>query len=149
MAAGSGALRTEGFWQITYDAPKGPPVVGILVFHAGMVIGADAFGGVYEGSYVDDEEFDGPVLKLTATTSVAGPYVVVGGPSLKAGRTFSVRGVLQGNRETALLHTDGGPITVTVKKLRDFPIFANPVEVATETSPADAVAEDAVATDQL
>jgi hypothetical protein len=114
-------LITEGFWQITYEAPKGPPVIGILVFHAGVVIGADAFGGVYEGSYIHDDEFDGLVLKLTATTSVAGPYVVVGGPSLKAGRTFSVRGILQDGRETALLHTDGGPITVTVKKLRDFP----------------------------
>ncbi|WP_284943646.1 hypothetical protein [Acidisoma cladoniae] len=130
-------MRMDGFWQITYVAPKGPPVIGILVFHAGIVIGADAFGGVYEGSYVQDEEFDGLVLKLMATTSIAGPYVVVGGPSLKAGRTFSVRGVLQDGRETALLHTDGGPITVTVKKLRDFPAGQLPKPAAPELEPAD------------
>jgi hypothetical protein len=115
-------LTTEGFWQIVYDAPKGPPVLGVLVFQAGIVVGADAFGGIYDGSYIDDGELNGIVIKVMARTSVTGPYVVIGGPSLKAGRSFSVRGVLQHGRDTAILHTDGGPITVAVRKLRDLPL---------------------------
>jgi hypothetical protein len=114
-------MSREGFWKVGFTGISGDGL-GILVFDSGMVIGAGLGGGTYDGTYRVDPATDGFHFKVKCTAGKGGLQLVQGGPALKPGESFDIRGVLVHGAATTQLVTDlGPPVHAVFTKLRDFP----------------------------
>lgn len=114
-------MQGEGFYSIVYVGNAGVGA-GVLVFDTNIVVGADAGGGLYDGTYTVDTRRN--VIDVNVTLTVApGVGLVLGVPpqpyAYKVPIQASIpRGVAQ-NQFT--INTPYGSATVLMRKIRDFP----------------------------
>lgn len=113
----------DGFFQIAFTGTAGSGF-GMLVLHKGVVVGADAAGASYDGSYTENEFTR--ELKFEITLSApAGVPLVQTGIALAAPISLPISvSLLQddiGSENPTLIQTPLGPVNVLFKKVRDFP----------------------------
>lgn len=112
----------EGFYSITFTGATGDSGFGIIVLDTGAVIGADATGVRYDGTYVFNPRTD--LLEASITVTVPpGVTLVQGVPDRDKEWSFEL--VAAFPRETSetpvLVQTPFGPVNVIFRYLRGFP----------------------------
>ena len=96
---------------------------GIIVLDTNLVVGADAGGGSYDGTYIFNPQTS--MLDIDVTVTMApGTSSVVGATAGTTPMKFPLKlsmpsGTLTGFKHTA--QTPMGPIALTLTKIRDFP----------------------------
>ncbi len=112
----------EGFYAIYYTGRFGSGF-GVLVLKEGIITGADAAGGFYDGEYSTDEGTKN--LKGTIKMTVPpGVPLVTGIPAGQQSYTleFPISAPLDSIEQKLLrVETPTGPVNVNLKKIRDFP----------------------------
>ncbi len=111
----------EGFYAIYYTGVAGSGL-GILVLKDGIIVGADAFGGVYDGQYRENAS-TGMLEGKLKLSMPGGVPLVTGGPASPDPYTIEFPLVLSPDRgdKPVPVNLPTGPINVVFKKLRDFP----------------------------
>ena len=110
------------FYAIYYTAVAGSGL-GVLVFTNGVVVGADAGGGTYDGEYSESKD-TGMLEGTLKLTMPAGVPLVTGGPASQEPYTIEFPVSLSqdlGAGEPVEVKLPTGPVNVIFKKLRDFP----------------------------
>ena len=112
----------EGFYSITYTGETGDWGLGIIVLDTGIVIGVDAAGGRYDGTYVFNPKTD--LLEASIKMTVPpGVTLVQGVPSRDKEWSFEFAAAFP--RETSetpvLVQTPFGWVNVFFRYLRGFP----------------------------
>src|SRR6516225_9093463 len=111
----------NGFYVVYYTGKTGSGFA-IIVFRDGIITGADASGGLYDGKYTVSEDKRG----LEGTIVMTVPPVVslvIGAPISQVSYTqqFPISLSLDTDQNQSLrLQTPSGPINLNLKKLRDF-----------------------------
>lgn len=113
---------TEGFFRIAYTGMSGSGF-GMVVLQNGNVIGADVSGGVYDGTYSEDQE-TGKISFSVNLAAPAGVPLVQTGVVLASPLDISITASLEfadiSGERPVLFETALGPVNVILKKLRDF-----------------------------
>lgn len=113
----------DGFFRITFTGIAGSGF-GMLVLHDGLIVGADAAGAKYDGSYTDNSSIQALDFRVTMSAP-AGITPVQTGIPIAEPISLPISGSLPFEniaRETpTLLETPLGPVNVIFVKLRDFP----------------------------
>lgn len=115
-------MNREGFYSIIFQGRTGWGA-GVIVLDTGVVVGADPFGGTYDGTYIynpatDRLDIDVVVTMAPGTEAVTG--VAAGASPVKFPAKLSIpRGNVTGLKHTAT--TPSGPIDLVLNKIRDFP----------------------------
>lgn len=111
----------DGFYALYYTGSVSSGFA-MIVLRSGIVTGADAGGGLYDGNYAvnaDKRTIEG-TLKLTTP---AGVSLVTGAPANQYASSqeipFSFPAEL--NEQTVPIQTPTGPVNLKFKKIRDFP----------------------------
>ena len=111
----------EGFWAVQYAGPFGSGF-GMLALDTQIVVGADAFGGIWDGTYAFDNgrnAFD-VVLTLKFPPEVVSAVTGQGGAGAHEETiTFSLPNDF--DEQTISLSTNLGPVNAKFRKIRDFP----------------------------
>jgi hypothetical protein len=112
----------EGFYNIAFTGAKGSGF-GNLVISRGTVVGADAAGSTYDGTYTHDPKTK--TIKLNVTMSApAGVSPVQTGVPLTAAMSLPIETSIPedfGSGKTILVNTPIGPVNVVFRKLRELP----------------------------
>ena len=116
-------MTREGFWSVRSKGDAGEGV-GVIVLDTNMVVGADAAGVVYDGTYCrnNNNELD---CEVTATVVNNDVWIVTNRTMLLKGSSFQIKAVLPsefGLSTTISVNTPFGPIKVSFSKIRDFPV---------------------------
>lgn len=96
----------QGFLRIAYTGATGSGL-GVFALRDGSLVGADTGGGIYSGSYHENQ--DTRTVEFAITTPVNVPIVA---------------SVLQddiGTEKPTLVETPLGPVNILLKKIADFP----------------------------
>lgn len=112
----------EGFYSVAYKGLAGSGF-GMLALDTGAVVGADAMGGVYDGSYAFNPATNLVDLEIMAVLP-AGLWPVQTGVPLQKPISFPVKVSLPravGVEKSAIAQTPLGPVTVLFRKIRNFP----------------------------
>ncbi len=110
----------EGIFRIAYTGANGSGL-GIVVLHNGSVVGADAGGGSYDGSYTENANTKTVDIEVTLSMP-AGVAPVMTGIPLPKGMSLSIKTSLPLDSEKpTLVQTVLGLVNVLFKKIRDFP----------------------------
>jgi hypothetical protein len=112
----------NGFHALYYTGRTGSGF-GVVVFKDGIVTGADASGGLYDGEYTtnQDKQILEGKIKLTVPPGVS---LVTGAPVTQQPYTqqFPISLPLDLNQPHPLqIQTPTGPVNLNLKKIRDFP----------------------------
>ncbi len=92
----------------------------MLALHQGRVIGADAAGAIYDGSYSENTETGGADIVVTLRAPAGTWLVQTGIPSpVPVELPIVVHIPLDFESRTLLVQTPVGPVNVAIKKLRD------------------------------
>ncbi len=112
----------EGFYSITYTGAAGGSGFGILVFDTGAVIGADAAGGRYDGTYVYNPKTEMIDAKVKLTVP-AGAWLVTGVPAQGEEWSFDFEPSFPRETSETPFQVDipSGPVNVIIRYLRGFP----------------------------
>jgi hypothetical protein len=116
-------VSKEGFWQVEFVGVAGYGM-GVLVLDTGIICGAGAAGGHFDGTYQFDPGTNVLDCSITWTASVPGITLVQGGPPLPKGASFTATVQLpntMGESVTLQVQTPPGPVNVRLTKIRDFP----------------------------
>jgi hypothetical protein len=112
----------EGFWSIEFEGKHGRNF-GVLALDTEIVVGVDSRGGIWNGSYSYDKrtEMIDIDLKVRYRPDVASS--ITGKCELQGHvEAFSFRVPNRFDRGlTEHIESNLGPITFTLKKIRDFP----------------------------
>lgn len=113
---------TEGFFRIAFTGATGSGL-GVLVLHNGSVVGADAGGGIYEGSYTENPDAQALEFAIRLTMP-AGSMPVQTGIPLGTPMSVPISASLQQDQicggRPVLVQMPLGPVNVLFTKLRDF-----------------------------
>jgi hypothetical protein len=113
----------DGFFRIAFTGTAGSGF-GMLVFHGGVIVGADVGGALYDGSYTNNSSTQALDFRVTMTAP-AGITPVQTGIPVTEPINLPISGSLPLGNITSetptLLETPLGPVNVVFKKLRDFP----------------------------
>ena len=114
-------MNPEGFWLVHFSgaADRG---FGILVFDRGMVVGANAAGGQYDGTYEYNAGTD--MLDIDMTVKMPPNVLTVQGVISRRELTFKVQTSIPRdawNEKPFVAQTPLGPVNATLKKIRDHP----------------------------
>ena len=114
------ATKGEGFYSVQYVGIAGFGA-GVLVFETGMVVGADAGGGLYDGTYTVDTRRD--VIHVKVTLTVAPGVGLVQGvpPQAQAYKVPIETSIPRNTAGPFLVETGPGLVAVVMRKIRDFP----------------------------
>lgn len=110
----------QGFYAVYYTGVAGFGHA-ILVINDGIVTGADATGGVYDGSYTtgDNDEFE-----IEVTLKVPAGATLVTGQSLSEDFSQTITAKLHSgfaDGQPVPVQTPMGPVNAIFKKLRGIP----------------------------
>ena len=109
----------EGFYSIAFTGATGSGF-GILMLVKGIVVGADAAGATYDGTYRPGK--DSSVEILVVMKAPAGVRLVQTGMPLQHAVELPIAAQASTNNERPqLIQTPLGPVNVAVKKIRDLP----------------------------
>ena len=111
----------EGIYKVDYAGEMGLGFA-LLVIETGMVVGADAMGGTYDGTYEWNErtatlDVDVEVRVPEGVQLVQGQMAPAGGLTFRASCSFSREAV----KEVVIARTEYGPVSVVIDLLRPFP----------------------------
>ncbi len=112
----------NGFYAIYFTGVTGSGI-GIIAATNGILTGADAAGGIYEGTYKQNpatKQYDAKI-KLTVP---AGTSLVTGAFAGAHPMSIDIVTVLPenlGNQHPVTIQTPTGAVNVIFRKLRDFP----------------------------
>jgi hypothetical protein len=113
----------DGFFRIAFTGTAGSGF-GVLVLHGGSIVGADATGVIYDGSYTENLEAGEIGVQVTMVVP-AGVTLVQTGTPLAAETTVPITATLSQadivSEKPVLLQTPLGPVNAIFKKIRDFP----------------------------
>jgi hypothetical protein len=113
----------DAFFRITFTGTAGSGF-GILVFHNGVIVGADVVGATFDGSYTENIATQALDFQITMNAP-AGITPVQTGIALTTPLSMPITGSLPlGNINTGtptLLQTPLGPVNILFLKIRDFP----------------------------
>lgn len=113
-------MSSEGFYSVVFEGIAGWGA-GMLVLDTQLVVGADPWGGKYDGNYVVNLDTNTIDLKVKVTMS-ANTMSVTGH---SGGSTFELNGSIPRGALTNHKHTvstpDGRTVDVVLSKIRDFP----------------------------
>jgi hypothetical protein len=113
----------DGFFRIAFTGTAGSGF-GVLVFHGGVIVGADVAGAIFDGSYTDNSATQALDFQVTMSAP-AGVVPVQTGIPLTEPMSLPISGSVPIQNITTetptLLQTPLGPVNVVFKKLRDFP----------------------------
>jgi hypothetical protein len=113
----------EGFWRVDYVNEAGGGGWGIIVFDTGVIVGTDAWGGVWDGVY----EFNPRTNLIEMMLTVAFPpqgTSSVSGRAVPQGHTETYSLCLPndlGREVPFTLTIQGRPMAARFKKIRNFP----------------------------
>lgn len=111
----------EGIYAMYYTGHLGSGE-GLLMLKSGVVAGADAIGGIYDGSYTKEE---GGTLNVHVRLTIPpGTALVTGGSAGQNPMVFEIPAQLPenfANGQAIALNTPTGPINIIFKKIRDLP----------------------------
>ncbi len=110
----------EGIYTMYFTGHLGSGQ-GLFLLKGGVVAGADAAGGTFDGSYKQEGGFLNGVVRMTVP---AGGTLVTGAVAGQSPLTFDIPLQLPenfANGQTIALNTPTGPINIIFKKLRDIP----------------------------
>jgi hypothetical protein len=116
-------MSKEGFWRIEFTGVAGSGI-GVLALDTGIICGAGAAGGIFDGSYLFDPRSNVLDCSITWTASEPGITLVQGGPPVPQGFRFTVPVQLpnsMGQVVTLPVQTPLGQVNVRLTKIRDFP----------------------------
>jgi hypothetical protein len=112
----------NGFYALYYTGKAGSGF-GVVVFKDGIVTGADASGGLYDGEYTINQDkriFEG-TIKMTVPPGVS---LVTGSPVTQHFYTqqfpISLPLDLDQLRAPIQVQTPTGPVNLKLQKIRDF-----------------------------
>ena len=113
----------EGFYSISFSGAYGDGF-GMLVLEDGLVVGADAAGGTYDGTYEKSLLAGFVNLAITATAPPGARPVQTGVP-LTAAVAFQIKATITrklGDHSAPItVQTPLGTVDVVLRKIRDFP----------------------------
>jgi uncharacterized membrane-anchored protein YitT (DUF2179 family) len=112
--------KVNGFYAVYYTGVSGFGNA-VLVITGGIVVGADVVGGVYDGSFSQDQ--DGKFSASISLTVPAGTTLVTG-QILPNPFTQTITAILPpdfANGQSLPIQTTMGPVNAIFKKLRDLP----------------------------
>ncbi len=113
----------DGFFNIVFTGASGSGF-GVLVFSAGIIVGADASGAIYDGKYMENIS-TGEITIHGKISIPGGAMSVQNGIPLAAATTVHIDATMAKadmlSQKIVLLQTALGPINVIYKKIRDFP----------------------------
>jgi hypothetical protein len=115
-------MNREGYYSIVFQGSAGWGA-GMIVLDTGLVIGADPFGGKYDGTYTYNPATQCLDIKATVTIA-AGGWSVNGVVAGSQATTFPVVASIPRGHVTGFQHTvqtPNGPINIVLNKVRDFP----------------------------
>ncbi|WP_347138846.1 hypothetical protein [Paracoccus sp. SSK6] len=107
----------QGFYALYYTGVAGFGHA-VIVMKDGTIVGADATGGTYDGTY----EAVGDNIDIRVDLTVPAGGTLVTGQSLAQSMTQSITATLPmhfGNGQPVAVRTPMGPVNVIFKKLRD------------------------------
>ncbi len=107
----------EGFYAVYYTGTSGFGHA-VLVLNRGIVVGADAVGGIYEGAYSVTE--DGS-LRIGVTLTVPAGTTLVTGQTLPNPFSQTIEANLTSSfasGQTVPINTPMGPVNAVFKKIR-------------------------------
>ena len=115
----------EGFYKVDYAGVWGLGFA-VLVFDSGVVVGADAMGGTYDGTY----EWNPATSQLHVQVQVkipAGVTVVQGQIAPEGGLTFTASCSFsrEARNDVVQATTELGPVEVAIDLLRTFQVTRN------------------------
>jgi hypothetical protein len=113
----------DGFFRITFTGTAGSGF-GVLVFHKGIIAGADVAGATFDGSYTEDPTAKQLDFHVTMNAP-AGVTPVQTGVPIAAPMSLPINGTILEDHiaggKPALLQTSLGPVNILFQKIRDFP----------------------------
>lgn len=112
----------EGFYAIYYTGKSGSGL-GVLVLTNGILTGADASGGLYDGEYIINQ-VKGVLEGTIRMTIPPGVSLVTGAPATQQSQTleFPISFPLDFNQQEPIqVKIPTGPVNVNLKRLRDLP----------------------------
>lgn len=109
----------EGFYSVAYTGLSGYGF-GVVVLAAGTVVGADAAGGTYDGTYALNTLTGMIDLDVTISAPAGMPLVPLPAPLKLPIKTTLPRDL--GAQHPVLVETLMGPVNVIFKRIRDFPL---------------------------
>jgi hypothetical protein len=112
----------EGFYSISFSGAYGDGF-GMLVLDTGLVVGADATGGTYDGTYEKSLLAGFVDMRMTVTPSAGARPVQTGAPRA-AEIAFPVTARVPrhvGGEHRITVQTPLGMVDVVLGKVRDFP----------------------------
>jgi|ERR1700730_2267520 len=113
----------DGFFRIAFTGTAGSGF-GVLVFHKGMIAGADVAGATFDGSYTENPTAKQLDFQVTMNAP-AGITPVQTGIPIAAPMILPINGsILEddiADEKPTLLQTPLGPVNIVFKKIRDFP----------------------------
>lgn len=116
-------MHKEGFWVVTTSGAGGKGI-GVIVLDTGMIVGADAAGIIYDGTYAPDGG-NGDVLCKIKCRVTKGVIVVANTEiSVPDDTTFDVELPLpssMGSERTIEVKTEFGSFDILFRKIRSFP----------------------------
>jgi hypothetical protein len=111
----------EGIYAMYFTGSVGSGH-GLLLLKGGVLAGADAAGGIYDGSYTQESE--GSLNANVRLTMPAGAALVTGATAGALPMQFDIPVRLPpnfANGQAVPLMTPTGPINIIFKKLRELP----------------------------
>jgi hypothetical protein len=114
----------EGFWRVGYRNEFGGGGWALIVLDTGQIVGVDAWGGTWDGTYEYDPRNNNITMRLTVALSPEAVSTVTGRSS-PTGHTetcppFTVPNDLGAEAPFALT-IQGVHFAALFKKIRDFP----------------------------
>jgi hypothetical protein len=112
----------EGFYGIWFQGPAGQGA-GIIVLDTNTVVGIDVGGVEYDGEYSYNSRSDMLDLNVKATVP-PGVWLVQGVPPQQRPYSFDIIASVPrdlGREHAVTVETPFGPISLIMKKVRNFP----------------------------
>lgn len=112
----------EGYYSITYMGATGASGFGMLALDNGEIIGADAGGVKYDGTYIYNEATKALDAKLTLTVPAGGILVMGSAPQDHEWQfDFDASFPRETSETPILIQTQFGPVNVIIRYIRGFP----------------------------
>ena len=112
----------DGFFRIAFTGAAGSGF-GILALHDGSIVGADAAGAIYDGTYAENH-VTGEINISVTMAAPAGITPVQTGVPLAAPMSIPITATIAqadlNSDKPSLLQSPLGPVNVVFRKIRDF-----------------------------